>query len=184
MVDSTAVTACLVTRGDVDLTPIIETLPYDEVIVWDNSVRDDWKCAGRYKALLEAKNEVIYFQDDDVIFRHHTRLLEAYEHGRITAIWAHGQTPDGYDDLALVGAGALVSRSLPWRALNRYLDHWPDDDGFRYEADFIVGALTPFKHLVLPFEIREVAYNGRRLADEPWQRNLKRTITDRARALR
>lgn len=178
------VTACLVTRGDVDLAPILETLPYPHVVVWDNSQRQDFKCAGRYAAIQHAPTDVIYFQDDDVVFRHHAELLAAYEPGLLVANWAHGETPAGYDDVALVGAGALVSRHLPLRALSRYLATFRRDDGFFYEADFIVGTLTPHKHVRLPFEIRDVAYNGKRLADQPWQRNLKREITDRARQLR
>lgn len=178
------ITACLVTRGDVDMTPIVNTLPYREVIIWDNSKREDWKCAGRYRALMDAMTDVVYFQDDDVLFTHHQELLAAYEPGMIVANWAHGRNPAGYDDLPLVGAGALVDADLPWKALNKYLRVYPLDDAFLYEADFISGALSPFKHVSLPFEIRDVAYNGQRLADQPWQRQLKREITDRARGLR
>lgn len=178
------VTACIVTRGDVDLQPILDTLPYRHVVVWDNSRRPDFKCAGRYAAIQHAHTDLIYFQDDDIIFRHHQELLDEYEPGLLVANWAHGDTPDGYQDVALVGAGALVNRHLPFRALSLYLATFRRDDGFFYEADFIVGTLTPHKHVRLPFEIRDVAYNGRRLADQPWQRDLKRTITDRARQLR
>ena len=47
------VSACLVTRGDQPemLERIIETLPYDEVIVWDNSQRQDFKIYGRFMAM-------------------------------------------------------------------------------------------------------------------------------------
>ena len=48
MLDPTDVTACLVTRGDVDMTPIYESLIFPTVILWDNSKRQDWKVAGRY----------------------------------------------------------------------------------------------------------------------------------------
>lgn len=184
MISPADVTACLVTRGDADLTPILESLPYDEVIVWDNSRRGDWKCAGRYMAAAEAKHEIVYFQDDDVIFRDHEELLAAYEPGKIAAVWAHGRTPDGYEDVALVGAGAISDRELPQAALERYLSRFAYDDGFLYEADFIVGCLTPHIHLHLPFEIRDLAYNGRRLADQPWQRELKLKITNQARWVR
>lgn len=43
----TDVVACIVTRGDVDLTPILDSLIFEDVVVWDNSIRPDWKCAGR-----------------------------------------------------------------------------------------------------------------------------------------
>lgn len=180
------VTACLVTRGDVDMQPILDSLIFPDVVVWNNAERPDFKCAGRYAAIQHARNNTIYFQDDDVIVPAETQqaLLDDYEDGLLVANWAHGDTPDGYDDVALVGAGALVNRHLPLRALSQYLATFRKDDGFLYEADFIVGTLTPHKHVRLPFQIRDIAYNGKRLADEPWQRNLKREITDRARQIR
>lgn len=185
LISAAEVSACLVTRGDVDLAPILETLPYGELIVWDNSQRAcDFKVFGRYAAAALARNEVVYFQDDDCIFRHHERLLAAYEPGLIVSTYGHGENPDGYDDLPLVCGGALVDRELPARAFARYLERFPRDDGFLYEADFICGVLTPFRHVDLPFEIRDVAYNGARLADEPWQRELKLKITNQARELR
>lgn len=181
------VSACLVTRGDVDLAPILDTLIFGNIVVWNNADRDDWKTAGRYKALEEAARDVIYFQDDDVIVPEEMQqaLVAAYQPGMLVANWAHGDNPDGYDDLPLVGAGAIVDRSLPWKALNRYLDLYPLDAGFLYEADFVAGALyDDWRHVRLPFEIRDVAYNGRRLADQPWQRDLKLEVTNRARAIR
>ena len=54
----------LVTRGDVDLEPILATLPYEDVVVWNNAERPfDAKTYGRFCAIEEAKNEVVYFQD-------------------------------------------------------------------------------------------------------------------------
>jgi hypothetical protein len=178
------VTACLVTRGDTDLSPILETLPYGEIVVWDNSKRANLKVYGRYAAIAEASNPVIYFQDDDCIFRHHDELLAAYKSGVLVANWGHGSNPDGYDDLAIFPGGAILDRGLPAAAFDRYLKHFPRNDGFLYEADFIFGCLTPHEHLHLPFEIRDLAYNGKRLADEPWQRELKLKITNQARWVR
>lgn len=188
MLRASDVTACLVTRGDVDMQPIIDSLIFDKVIVWDNSVASDRKTAGRYWATVEATTPVVYYQDDDVIVPPTTQLalLAAYEPGVPTAVYAHGATPGGYDDLPLVGAGALVDQEMPWRALNRYLDFHPADDGFLYEADFIAGVLYPaFKHLHLPFEIQlDVAQHPSRLCNQSWQEDLKFTVTERARAIR
>lgn len=188
MLRASDVTACLVTRGDIDLQPIIDSLIFDTVIVWNNRVRKNMKTAGRYFASELATTPVVYFQDDDVIVPRTTQLalLAAYEPGVVTAVYAHGATPGGYDDLPLVGAGALVDREMPWQALNRYLDFHPDDDGFLYEADFIAGVLYPaFKHLHLPFEIvMDVAQHPSRLCNQPWQEDLKFTVTERARAIR
>jgi hypothetical protein len=86
----------------------------------------------------------------------------------------------------LVCGGAIVDQNLPWKALLRYLEHFPDDDGFRYEADFVAGVLyEQFEHLWLPFEIlMHVAQHPSRLCNQEWQRDLKFDITQRARAIR
>ena len=179
------VTACLVTRGDVDLQPILETLPYPNVVVWDNSKRPrDLKTYGRFAAIREASTDVVFVQDDDCVFRHHADLLAEYESGVLVANWGHGADPDGLEDIALYHGGAIFDRDLPEQAFRRYLERWPADDSMLYEADFIFGCLTPHRHVVLPFEIRDVAYNGRRMCDQPWQRDLKHEVTDRCRAIR
>lgn len=154
------VTAVIVTRGNVDLEPILATLPYDDVVVWDNSRHAfDSKCYGRFLAIGEAKNEVIYFQDDDILFTEHEVLLAAYEPGRITAnMPSPWYETNGYDKLgcALVGAGSLVPRDLPWPALDRYLAEYPADDLFLTYCDLVHGILTPskrfdFGYTILPY---------------------------------
>ena len=187
MIEPGNVTACLVTRGDVNMHPILESLlGYREVIVWDNSIRPDWKVAGRYTAMLQASTDWIYLQDDDTIVPRSTQSALLYADGYdCVANWGHGKDPLGYDDLPLVCGGAIVSRWAAWEAIARYGELWPLDDSFKYEADFIIGTLyRVWRHEHLPFEIRDVAYNGRRLADEPWQAALKHDMTTRARAIR
>jgi len=180
------VSAVLITRGDVDLGPILETLPYEDVVVWDGRERDEHPGTyGRYLAMSEARNDVIYLQDDDCIFRHHNELLTGYEPGVLTAVYGHGENPDGLDDMALVHGGAVVDRSLSLSAFDRYLERWPVDEGFYREADMIHGTLCPHKHVDLPYEIRmEIATRPSRMANQPWQRDLKHEITNRARAVR
>jgi hypothetical protein len=179
------VTACLVTRGDVDLAPILATFPdYADVIVWGPD-REEFHVMGRYLAMAEATTDVIYTQDDDCIFRHHEELLALYEPGRIVSTYGHGDTPDGYDDMALVHGGAIMDRVLPAIAFNRYLDRWPRDEGLLREADMINGTITPHTHTDLPYEIRmEIATRPNRMVNQPWQRDLKLEITNRARAVR
>jgi hypothetical protein len=184
------VTACLVTRGDQPemMRRIEESLIFPHVVVWNNSMSVDRKVAGRYYAISHAYTTAVYFQDDDVIVPAETqrRLLAAYEPGAMVANWGHGDEPAGYDDLPLVCAGAIVDRDLPWNALHRYLKQWPEDEAFLYEADFVAGVLYPsFSHLHLPFEINyEVAQHPSRLVNQPWQRELKFEITNRARRIR
>lgn len=184
------VTAVLVTRGDQAefLERIVESLIFDDVVIWDNSVQEDRKTAGRYFALLERSFGVIYFQDDDVLVPPETqlRLVDAYMPGVVIANYGHGENDGGYGDLPLVCGGAVLDAGLPWEAFDRYFEHWPLDDGFLYEADFVAGVLySDFRHLFLPFEINlEIAQAPERLCNQPWQSDLKLEITNRARAIR
>jgi hypothetical protein len=178
------VTACLITRGDVDLDPILETLPYKHVRIWGPD-QPEMHVFGRYVAMFEAKTPVVYTQDDDCIFRDHEELLARYEPGRIVANYGHGDNPDGYDDMALVHGGALMDADLPARAFSRYLQRYPLDEGFLREADMINGTISPHTHTDLEFEIRmEIATRPNRMCNQPWQRDLKRKITDQARKVR
>lgn len=188
MISPSEVSAVLVTRGDRPemIERIIETLPYDEVIVWDNSKRPDLKIYGRFAAMREAKHEVCYSQDDDCIFRHHDELMAEYEPGIPTYVYGHYPEEGGFGDLPLPCGGALIPKSVAFSAFDRYFAHWPEDEALHYEADFVVGPLYPtFKQVRLPFEIvYEVAQSPERLCNQPWQADLKLALTSRARAIR
>ncbi len=184
MIRAEDVTACLITRGDVDLKPILRTLPYPNVIVWGPD-REELHVYGRYAAIAEAPTNIVYTQDDDCIFTLHDDLLARYEPGRIVANYGHGENPDGYDDMALVHGGAIMDRHLPTIAFAAYLDRWPRDEGFLREADMVNGTITPHRHTDLPFAIRmEIATRPNRMSHQPWQRDLKLKVTNQARQVR
>lgn len=184
------VTAVLVTRGDQEefVERIVASLIFEDVVVWDNSKREDRKAAGRYFALLDGTQSVVYFQDDDVLVPESTQraLLDEYEPGVVVTNWAHGENPDGFEDVAFVGAGAILDADIPWIGLDRYLEQFPFDDDFLYEADYIAGVLYPsFRYVHLPFEIElRIAQGPERLCNQWFQPDLKRRITERARSIR
>ena len=165
---------------------IIATLPYEEVIVWDNSKMGDYKIYGRFKAMELASNEVCYTQDDDCLFRYHDELMAEYEDGVPTYVYGHYPEEGGFGDLPLPCGGALVPKSVAFAAFERYLSVWPEDEAFYYEADFVVGPLYPtFKQVHLPFEINySVAQHESRLCNQPWQAATKLELTTRARSIR
>lgn len=190
MLTADQVSACLVTRGDQpdQLARIIATLPYDEVIVWDNSVRPNYRTAGRFMAAIEAQHDVVYFQDDDTLFTHHDELMAAYEPGTITAVYGHGDNDGGYGDLPLVCGGALTEKSRVERAIRRFipwpLEYW--DDEALYYADFGIGVLlSNWCTTDLPFEINmPIAQHPSRLCNQPWAADAKARVTARGRAIR
>jgi hypothetical protein len=131
--DPQDVCAVLVTRGDVDLQPILETLPYGDLVVWDNSQRSkDWKVYGRYLGIAETSKPIIFFQDDDCIVRCHAALLDAYEPGLVVGnMLNHDPARLAiYHDTTLLGWGAIFDRDLPFEAFAKYERFYPRDWDF------------------------------------------------------
>lgn len=87
------VSAIIVTRGDCDLQPILESLPEDwDRVVWDNSrgvyvngmklvtaPARDLTVYGRYAAIGYASHDLIYVQDDDCIVSDPQAIVEEWE---------------------------------------------------------------------------------------------------------
>jgi hypothetical protein len=125
-----SVCAILVTRGDVDMQPIIASLPREyEIVVWDNSTRPyDAGVFGRYLAIAETYKPVVYVQDDDCIVTCHDELLAAYAGGVVVGnAFDDAERLARYHDTTLLGWGAIFDRDLPWRAFQRYALHFPLD---------------------------------------------------------
>jgi hypothetical protein len=122
------VTAVLVTRGDVDMQPIIASLPKEyEIVVWDNSTRPvNYGVLGRYIGIFEASRPVIYFQDDDCLVHCHEELLAAYEPGVVVGnAFDDAHRLKRYEGTTLLGWGSLFDRHLPWWAFALYAKHFP-----------------------------------------------------------
>lgn len=148
------VSAVIVTRGDVDLRPVLELLPFEDVVIWDNSKRRDVSVYGRYLGTLEAKNEIIYVQDDDALFADFPGLLAEYEEGKIVCNMPVDHRRG--EEQALVGWGSLFSRCLAWDAFKRWPYHdyispdYPDAEAlFHRTCDIVFTVLTPFKRVDL-----------------------------------
>lgn len=148
------VAACIVTRGNVPLDEITESLPAEwEVIVWDNSQREDLVVYGRYAAIELTDAEVIYVQDDDCV-------LEPAGHGQLLGAWQYHHEQgsnvlvsnmparfrhDFYSDSCLVGFGAIFHRDLPATAFSRFAFKRPEVEApfFYRECDLVFTGLTP-----------------------------------------
>ncbi len=136
--DPLNVSAVIPTRGDVDLAPILESLPFRDVVIWDNSKRPrDYGIYGRYAAIREAKYPVVVTQDDDLIVTCWLDLLDAYQPGWLTVNY-----PEPWD-IPWVARGAIFDCDLPGRAFQRYLARFPFDRYFTHSAcDGVFALLT------------------------------------------
>lgn len=173
------VSAVIPTRGDCDLAPVLASLPYDDVVVWDNSRREDHGLYGRYAAIWEAKHDVIFTQDDDVLVTCHTRLLAEYEPGRLLCNY-----PEPWD-IPWVARGALFDRALPFAAFERYLAVYEDDEFFRrYVCDAVFALLTDAK--VVDFGSQDLPHGfapGRISTSPGWYDNRRPEVQRRCAAL-
>jgi hypothetical protein len=188
------VSAVIVTRGDVDLTPILDSLIFDDVVVWDNSVEDDAMTYGRILATRRAKHEVIYSQDDDIIHttENQLRILSEYEPNVLTGCmwkeWSDGAREQGiesgYDDLVFAGSGSVYDVHIPWTAAAEYLANYPDDHFFRLWSDTITGVLAWTKQIDVRFQALPCAENANRMCNLPNAAAYKKYAIELARSLR
>ncbi len=137
-------TVVIPTRGDVDLAPVLASLPPEwPVVVWDNSDRDrDLRVYGRYAALAEVETEYVYTQDDDAICPAQL-IADAFnpvtDRDRIVLNERDGETP-------WVAGGAIFHRDLPAAALERFIARYGMGDDVLWWADVIVAALTQWRN--------------------------------------
>lgn len=173
----TDIAAVLVTKGDVDLAPILSTLPYGSVHVWDNSKTVlDAKTFGRWLAAERIPSRLFYFQDDDLIFTQHDELIAQHlESGSMATVnmpspwyekvqesWALTGRP-----LGMFGGGSIVPKYLMRAAFAPYLDRFPADNLFLELCDLVCGTFMPWRRVDLGFKILPIANAPDRIATSP-----------------
>lgn len=142
------VSCVLVTRGDVNLEPVLDSIPIDDIVVWNNADDDDKRVFGRYAAIDQCKHKYIYTQDDDCICPV-LQILSAYTgEGLLINVPA--------DERPWVAWGAVFPRELPFETFRYYFEHYPLDETFLKWCDVILGELNSpdrvdFGHEDLPW---------------------------------
>ena len=147
------VTACLVTRGNVDIRPILDSLIFYKVIVWDNSKRDfDAATYGRYMAAEEADTELVYFQDDDVILspEGQQELLDQWQPGEFLVSMEDKKHRTEFSHIYWCGQGAITERRLYREAFDRWGKFYSKNEpGFHTQGcDIVFPVLTPNKRRI------------------------------------
>jgi hypothetical protein len=182
------VSAVIVTKGDVDLAPIRDSLVFRDVHVYDNSQEPDKMTYGRVVAAHRAANTVVYSQDDDIIHspQNQMRILSEYQAGKLVGCmweeWSAGAKKqgieDGYDDIVFPGSGSISDVSVWDQALEKYLSRWEEDDFFHLWSDTIIGVISPTVQLDLRFQVLPCA------GDESRMCNLPDAVAKKAEAIR
>jgi hypothetical protein len=136
--DAADISCVIPTRGNVDLTEVLDSLPFTDVVVYDNSQRNDLGIYARYAAIAEARNDVIVTQDDDVIVPCWEQIIDAYEPGVLACNYKEPW------DIPWVASGAIFDAHLPFEAFTTYLSSYPTDWLFTHRiCDAVFGLLTP-----------------------------------------
>lgn len=192
MIAPEQVSACLVTRGNVDMTEILASLEaagIGETVIWNNALETDLGPYGKYAAIEQARNDVILVQDDDVLLPVESilALIAAYEPGKLVANMPAEFRPH-YPDSAMVGFGAIFDRDLPYRAFTRLFAHhadcWPHDLLFLRESCRAFAVLTPLVLIDLPKTDLPWASDPDRLWRQPEHVAMRDRMLDLARQVR
>jgi hypothetical protein len=171
----------IVTRGDVDLSPVLESLPESwPVLVWNNSEKlVDLKVYGHFAALADVETEFVYMQDDDAICPAQ-KVLDAWDEN------LHANkilTNVGDNDTPWISWGAIFHRDLPAVAINRYVDAYGFDDDVLLWCDMIFSALTPWVNVDLGAEHLPHASAPNRMWMQPGHYAEQARVRDKALAL-
>jgi hypothetical protein len=152
----------------------------DEILVWNNNPKakltlrgdkvrvidspQNMMCYGRFLCAKEAKNEIIYVQDDDVIVENIPALYRGFlaDSSRITHALSerHLRHRERYvyagGQVALLGWGAFFCRD--WlNVLEPCVEAYGVDTLFRREADKFFSLLLNRRHNTMPARIRGLA---------------------------
>lgn len=165
------VTACIATRGDVDMQPILDSFPGEwEKVVWDNSRMTDLGAYGRFAAIEHASHDLIMVQDDDVIVSDPQAIVDAWERNDHVVCNMPQEFRPHYPDSAMVGFGGCFHRDLPARTFARYLRYTEtsaDDPLFLRESCRILTCIAPRVLVDVPVTSLPYANDANRLWKQP-----------------
>lgn len=204
------VTAIIVTKGDVDLDPVLDSLPDEwEKIEWNNGAAavyahpppnwyrnaSDLSVCGRYAAIEYASHDLIFVVDDDVIVSDPQAIVNAWQPGHVVCNMPQ-EFRSHYPDSALVGFGSCFERDLPAQAFARYeqtvptlgLSNYgwslPPNERFLKCCDVVFTTLTPRILVDVPKTDREFASDPNRMWKQPGHVQERTRMLELARQVR
>jgi hypothetical protein len=179
------VTAVITTRGDVDMSPVLDSLEPvfgDRIVVWDNSEREvDMAVYGYFAALREVTTEYAYTQADDALVDAGA-LLRAWtpeDADRILLNVADGDTP-------WISFGGLFRKDLPNDPINQYIDRYHDGqlhDDVLLWCEVIFCEFTTWRNVDLGKQDLPWCAAANRMWTQPTHYSEQQRIRERAQAL-
>ena len=170
-------TAVIVTRGDVDMKPVLESCEkagFASIVVCDNALRmaqgkPDLGPYGQLEAARTQDMKVVYFQDDDVIVSEPSAVVTAWKPGGIVCNVPqeyrknYATAPD-----TLMGFGSVLEVRLILRTLKKYFDAgFKDDKIFLREPGRLLTILNPVEMVDVPITHLPWAHAENRLFRQP-----------------
>lgn len=157
-------TAVITTRGDVDLAPVLDSLPAEwPKVIWNNALRPvDMKVYGYFAALLEVDTDYVYTQADDALVDAQA-LVDAWtpeDADRVLLNVADGDTP-------WISFGGLFHRDLPREAFDLYVDEYGFDDDVLLWCEVILLNLVPWRNVDLGKTDLPCSRNDNRMEHQP-----------------
>lgn len=146
------VSAALVTRGDVDMGEILDSIEaagVRDVVVWNNRDRgQDLQCYGRFAAVAECANDWIYTQDDDLVAPVSGLLAEVDPDTDRGQVVANNRADEEW---RLLGIGSVFHRSLVEGCFDAYTSRHGFDTDFCRVADVVFAYQHPYRRVVLGY---------------------------------
>lgn len=154
-------TAVLITTKDKYPEGLVNFEDFEEVIVVPNCPN----IYGRYVAALKARNDIVYFQDDDCIVDY-KKLFESYD-GRLTNTMTerHFEWYKQKGGITLVGWGCFFPKKM-LMSFGKYVDKYGVDAHLLREGDRIFTYLNqPHNTLIMPHQ--DMAQDNRMSTTDP-----------------
>ncbi len=155
------VDAVIVTRGDVDLTPIRATLwNFHNIVVWNNLVGPDMGPFGQFLAASYLANTtVVYMQDDDCTTKP-LEIIAAWEPGKIVCNMGTQGHVKNYENRLdkLMGFGCCFEKRLIKETFDAYFKKYPIDRIAWREPGRIFTAMNHDKIKVVEVEFQNLPW--------------------------
>lgn len=151
MISPDQVSAVLVTRGNVPMDEILGSIKaagIQDIVIWNNAQRPkDLSCYGRYAGICDAKNPIIYHQDDDLVVPVGDLLAEYDEITDWDTVVANNRADEEW---RLIGIGSLFNRDMA-DCFDDYQALYGFDADFCRVADVVFAYQHPYRRVVLGY---------------------------------